>query len=103
REGEDHTLLAHRESHPSPVTSDVISAFCTWRRFSASSITIDPGESITASVTLTFRRTGRQGEESPLRVRPILRSADVKCLYPSRTGFSSAQRPKYGIAPQLLA
>src|SRR5688572_7767043 len=40
--------------------SSVIIAFCMCRRFSASWITTELGESMTLSVTITFLRTGRQ-------------------------------------------
>ena len=83
-----------------------MTAFCTCRRFSASSMAMQFGESITPSVALTLRRSGRQCENRPWppsRVRAIFRSSTMKCLYWSRIGFSSAQLPKKGSAPQLLA
>ena len=61
------------------------------------------GASITASVALMFRRRGRQCENTPWLVSAIFRSSTMKCLYRSRIGFSGAQLPKYGNAPQLLA
>lgn len=78
-------------------------AFCTCRRFSASSMAMQLGESITASVALTLRRSGRQCENTPLLVSAILRSSTMKCWYWSRIGFSGSQLPKNGNAPQLLA
>src|SRR5258706_9066825 len=48
-----HVLL------PSRATSVAITAFCTCRRFSASSIAIHAGEAITASRAFTFRPSGR--------------------------------------------
>ena len=61
------------------------------------------GESITASVALMFLRSGRQWLKRPLLVSAILASSTMKCLLASRIAFSSSQRPKYGIAPQLFA
>ncbi len=78
-------------------------AFCTCSRFSASLMAMHWGESMTASVALTLRRSGRQCENTPLLVRAILASSTMKCLYASRIGFSGPQLPKYGSAPQLLA
>src|SRR3546814_9421114 len=45
--------------------SAAMTAFCTCSRFSASSMAMQPGESITASVALTLRRSGRQWENTP--------------------------------------
>src|SRR5207342_3360906 len=84
------------------TNADMI-AFCTCRRFSASLIAMHRGESITASVALTLRRSGRQWLKTPSLVMAILASSTMKCLYWSRIGFSGAQLPKYGSAPQLLA
>jgi hypothetical protein len=80
-----------------------MTAFCTCRRFSASSTAMQAGESITASVALTLRRSGRQWLKTPLRVFAIFASSTMKCLNCSRMGFSRSQLPKYGSAPQLLA
>jgi hypothetical protein len=55
-------------------------AFCTWRRFSASSIAIERGESRTSSVTFTFRRTGKQCENAADGVSAIFGSSTMKCL-----------------------
>ena len=78
-------------------------AFCTCRRFSASLMAMQCGESITASVALMLRRSGRQWLKTPWLVSAILASSTMKCWYWSRMGFSGAQLPKYGSAPQLLA
>src|SRR3546814_15298528 len=67
------------------------------------SMAMQPGESITASVALTWRRSGRQWENTPSLVFAILASSTMKCLKRSRIGFSASQLPKYGSAPQLLA
>src|SRR5207342_1569015 len=90
----------HQRRWPASVA---ITAFCTCRRFSASSIAMQRGESITASVAFTLRRSGRQCENTPSLVSAILASSTMKCLCASRMGFSGAQLPKYGSAPQLLA
>src|SRR5690606_10004418 len=98
--------------YPSPVpgprflsfaANAAITAFCTCSRFSASSIAMQFGESITASVALTLRRRGRQWENTPSLVSAIFASSTMKCLKRSRMGFSASQLPKYGSAPQLLA
>lgn len=78
-------------------------AFCTCRRFSASLMAMHCGESITASVAFTLRRSGRQWLNTPLLVSAIFRSSTMKCLNWSRIGFSGSQLPKNGSAPQLLA
>src|SRR6185312_5347582 len=83
--------------------NEAITAFCTCRRFSASSMAMQAGESITASVALMFRRKGRQWLNRPWLVNAIFASSTMKCLFASRMGFSSSQRPKNGSAPQLLA
>ena len=84
------------------INADMI-AFCTCRRFSASLIAMQFGESITASLALTLRRNGRQWLKTPLLVNAIFCSSTMKCLNWSRIGFSGSQLPKYGNAPQLLA
>src|SRR5690606_10883339 len=91
-------------NHESPPrASALMTAFCTCNRFSASSIAMQFGESITASVALTLRRRGRQWENTPSLVSAIFASSTMKCLKRSRMGFSASQLPKYGSAPQLLA
>src|SRR5690606_35393117 len=85
------------------ATRAAMTAFCTCRRFSASSMAMQLGESITASVALTLRRSGRQWLNTPLLVSAIFCSSTMKCLKRSRMGFSGSQLPKYGSAPQLLA
>ena len=42
-------------------------------------------------------------EEPAVAVSAIFCSSTMKCLCFSRIGFSSSQRPKYGMAPQLFA
>src|SRR5690606_3448350 len=91
-------------NHESPPrASALITAFRTCNPFSAPPIAMQFGESITASVALTLRRSGRQWENTPLLVSAILASSTMKWRYWSRIGFSASQLPKYGIAPQLLA
>jgi hypothetical protein len=48
-------------------------------RLAASGITIDCGLSITSSVTIIFRLTGRQCMKKALLVTPICRSLTVHC------------------------
>ena len=54
-----------------------IIAFCTCNRFSASSITTEAAESITPSVTITLRRTGKQCMKIALFVRDIFSSSTI--------------------------
>src|SRR5690606_21166137 len=115
-EGEDDGFVGHVRFLVSPLPSRergnsvpyfpsnaAITAFCTCRRFSASSMAMQLGESMTASVALTFRRSGRQWLKTASLVSAILASSTMKWRWASRMGFSSSQRPKYGMAPQLLA
>src|SRR5207342_3973868 len=108
-EGEDDVFRCHGESVPEKEcqrrwpASVAMTAFCTCRRFSASSMAMHCGESITASVALTLRRKGRQCEKTPWLVRAILASSTMKWRNWSRMGFSASQLPKYGSAPQLFA
>src|SRR5690606_15240966 len=116
-EGEDDVVGSGRRGHGSDLgvrwrglgraaqrpASVFITAFCTCRRLPASCTAMQRGESITASVALTLRRSGRQWLKTPSRVSAIFRSSTMKCLYCSRIGFSGPQLPKYGSAPQLLA
>src|SRR5262249_28031959 len=71
----EHDVLAH---FASPLTSAAMIAFCTWRRFSASSTAMHASESMTASVALTFRRSGRQWLNNAPFVSAILRSSTMK-------------------------
>ena len=81
-----------------------MTAFCTCRRFSASSMAMQRGESMTASVALTLRRNGRQWLKTASLVSAIFGFVDDEVAMCVRAaGFSSSQLPKYGSAPQLLA
>src|SRR5690606_11900265 len=96
--------IGHGRSHrpPQRPASAFITAFCTCKRLPASCTAMQAGESITASLALTLRRSGRQWLKTASLVRAILASSTMKCRYRSRIGFSGAQLPKYGSAPQLL-
>src|SRR5690606_26255459 len=65
-------------AHAAPPASHAITAFCTCSRFSASSTAVQRGESITASVALTLRRSGRQCENTASLVSAILASSTMK-------------------------
>src|SRR5690348_391717 len=96
-------LMTHHAVFSVCAARVAITAFCTCRRFSASSIAMQYGASITASVALTLRRSGRQWLNTAWLVSAILASSTMKCLCASRIGLSSSQRPKNGSAPQLFA
>src|SRR5690625_2670040 len=87
---------------PQP-TSEAMTAFCTCRRFSASSMALQHGASMTSAVAWMPRRNGRQWLKMPPAVSAIFSASTVKWRLASRMGFSSSQRPKYANAPQLLA
>src|SRR5215468_12023833 len=62
------------QTHDSRLTTHIMlasTAFCTCKRFSASSIAAFRLPSSTPSVTTTLRRTGRQCMKRPLSVVPI--------------------------------
>src|SRR3546814_19862840 len=93
-----HSLLPSFPARGAPA-STALTAFCTCSRFSASSMAMQLGESITAPVALTLRRSGRQWENTPSLDFAILAPSPLQCLNRSRNGFSASQLPQTGTEP----